>query len=156
MKRNLLTLGAMAYFLPCSNTEIFSRYQVLLTQCAVNVLAVVYYPKPEWFRSHSCQVGAARWYACTLILAPLTVSPDAATIHIGISDTPYIRLADSIVGQLSICTSLTGTDTILDCQCQPEATGRYVFVYMDESVGQTHLHISEVQICGDPELAEGM
>ena len=86
------------------------------------------------------------------------MDPVTATFLIGISDTPYIRLEDTSIGQVSTCTFvLTGeasTNTNFDCQCQPGSTGRYVYVYMDESV--EYLYISEVQIYGDPELGEGM
>ena len=71
-------------------------------------------------------------------------------VHIGIDDTRHSFLNESIVEQMSKCTSFPvywAWDAQLERQCQPGASGRYVYVY-------AHIHlfsglaIRELQIYG--------
>ena len=99
------------------------------------------------------------WTAVLLLFAgcvlttsrDITVNPTDADVHIGIADTPYSILEVSAVNQLSNCTTLPGPasrNTEVESDCQPGATGRYVYVYMNTTALST-LNIFEVWIYGD-------
>ena len=83
----------------------------------------------------------------------LTVFPygDVALVHIGLSDTPHTTVDASIVSQFSNCTSMVDPNPSetkdLESSCQSRASGRYVYVYVEQSEA---LDISEFRVYGSP------
>ena len=87
-------------------------------------------------------------------LVPITVYPSDAVVHIGLSYNSYNLLnASSDVEQMSNCTSLPGPlaqGIDLEHQCQPGASGRYVYVFIEGRSGNNQLDIWELQMYDDP------
>ena len=88
-------------------------------------------------------------------LVPITVYPSHATVHIGLSSSPYSFLTASNVEQMDNCTSLPGPlaqGIDFERQCQPGATGHYVYVFIEGRSGDSQLDIWELQMYDDPGL----
>ena len=98
-----------------------------------------------------------------IIALGFSVAPGGARdIHIGIGDAAYSLLDASVANHLSKCTTLPGPwgiDTHIETiQCQPGASGRFLYVYMDyhRSWGYNQLRIREIQLYGCPEVEARM
>ena len=86
-------------------------------------------------------------------LVPITVYPSHAIVHIALSYGSYSDLTASDVEQMANCTSLPGPlaqGIDSERQCQPGATGRYVYVFIEGRSGDSQLDIWELQMYDDP------
>ena len=80
--------------------------------------------------------------------------PSDAVVHIGLSYNSYSLLNAPVdVEQMSNCISLPGPlaqGIDLERQCQPGASGRYVYVFIERRSGNSQLDIWELQMYDDP------
>ena len=91
------------------------------------------------------------WCALTASLH-VTVSPSDVDVHISLGHTPYSMLDVSYARQLPNCTSLHGpvpVDTEIESFCDPGASGRYIYVYLNTTVVSS-LYVFEVWVYDDP------
>ena len=91
------------------------------------------------------------WCALTASLH-VTVSPSDVDVHTSLGHTPYSMLDVSYAGQLPNCTSLHGpvpVDTEIESFCDPGASGRYIYVYLNTTVVSS-LYVFEVWVYDDP------
>ena len=77
----------------------------------------------------------------------------ARNLYIGVGDAAYNLLDASVASHLSKCNILLGPvaiDTDLEIQCQPGASGRFLYVYMEyfSIVSTNDMHVREIQIYG--------